>query len=327
MLAEIKLLGRGHRGLTVATTIALCAAFLSEHYSAPVMLFALLIGMGFHFLAEDEQCKSGLDFASKTLLRLGVALLGFRLSFSDVAGQGWEPIALIIALVAMTILSGLVLAPLFKRTTQFGLLTGGAVAICGASAALAISAAMPKNKNLEQNTLFTVIAVTALSTIAMVLYPLLFALLGFNDAEVGFLIGVTIHDVAQVVGAGYSVSDTAGDVATLTKLQRVLLLPVAILCITIGYCNKAEGRIRVPFFVIMFGVFVAVNSLGIMPAPLVEIMVEASRWLLIIAIAALGVKTSLKAMFNLGSRHIVLVCMQTVLLLGAAIILVRFINI
>lgn len=319
MFSIFKPLAGGYSGLALAVTIALCAGFLSEHYGAPVMLFALLVGMAFNFLADHPKCAGGITFASKSLLRMGVALLGFRLSIGDVTAQGWEPVAVIIALVALTLASGALLAPLFNRKIAFGILTGGATAICGASAALAISAVMPKRDNLERDTLFTVVAVTTLSTVAMVLYPLLFSVLGFNDEQAGFLIGATIHDVAQVVGAGFSISDEAGNVATLTKLQRVLLLPVVILAILIA-TRKSDGeRVGIPLFVVAFIVFMLINSTGLLPSAVVAFFVEASRWMLIIAIAALGVKTSLGAMVNLGGNHIALVVAQTVLLLVAAI--------
>lgn len=319
MFSIFKPLAGGYSGLALAVTIALCAGFLSEHYGAPVMLFALLVGMAFNFLADHPKCAGGITFASKPLLRMGVALLGFRLSIGDVTAQGWEPVAVIIALVALTLASGALLAPLFKRKIAFGILTGGATAICGASAALAISAVMPKRDNLERDTLFTVVAVTTLSTVAMVLYPLLFSVLGFNDEQAGFLIGATIHDVAQVVGAGFSISDEAGNVATLTKLQRVLLLPVVILAILIA-TRKSDGeRVGIPLFVVAFIVFMLINSTGLLPPAVVAFFVEASRWMLIIAIAALGVKTSLGAMVNLGGNHIALVVAQTVFLLVAAI--------
>ncbi len=319
MFSIFKPLAGGYSGLALAVTIALCAGFLSEHYGAPVMLFALLVGMAFNFLADHPKCAGGITFASKSLLRIGVALLGFRLSLSDVTAQGWEPVAVIIGLVALTLISGALLAPLFKRKIAFGILTGGATAICGASAALAISAVMPKRDNLERDTLFTVVAVTTLSTVAMVLYPLLFSVLGFNDEQAGFLIGATIHDVAQVVGAGFSISDEAGNVATLTKLQRVLLLPVVILAILLA-TRKSDGEgVGIPLFVIAFIVFMLINSTGVLPPAIVSFFVEASRWMLITAIAALGVKTSLGAMVNLGGNHIALVVAQTIFLLVAAI--------
>ena len=96
---------------------------------------------------------------------------------------------------------------------------------------------------MERNTLFTVVAVTTLSTVAMIAYPILFAWLGLDDRQSGFLIGATIHDVAQVVGAGYSVSEEAGEIATIVKLLRVALLPVLLL-IVIGVLSSPRGRAR-----------------------------------------------------------------------------------
>jgi uncharacterized membrane protein YadS len=121
-------------------------------------------------------------------------------------------------------------------------MTGGAVAICGASATLAIAAVIPHNDKTERNVLFTVVAVTTLSTVAMVLYPVLFGLLGIDDREIGFLIGATIHDVAQVVGAGYSVSDRAGDAATVVKLMRVAMLPVVLMAIVLTLRATSAGK-------------------------------------------------------------------------------------
>lgn len=195
-------------GFLLACLVAAAARFLSEHYGAPAMLMALLIGMAFNFLADHPKTAAGLEATSTSLLRLGVALLGFRLSLADLSELGWRSFAVVVGLMVATILFGLALSPLLKRRWRFGLLTGGSVAICGASAALAISAILPKSKQLEQDALFTVVAVTALSTLAMIFYPALFTMLGMNDAEAGFMIGATVHDVAQVVGAGYSVSDT-----------------------------------------------------------------------------------------------------------------------
>ncbi len=308
------------RGILLAATIAAAAVFLSEHYGAPSMLFALLIGMAFNFLAEDPACKPGIQFASTTLLRIGVALLGLRLSLADMAELGLVPVAGVVGLVTLTILTGLAIAPLLGRAWRFGLLTGGAVAICGASAALAIAAILPKTDQSERDTLFTVIGVTALSTIAMIAYPIIFRLLGFTDTEAGFLIGATIHDVAQVVGAGYSISDTAGDIATFVKLQRVALLPVvliAVLLLTRG--SGGGGSVKLPWFVVAFVVLVLVNSTGFIPPPVGALTSDVSRYLLVIAIAGLGVKTSLKTMIEVGPRHAVVIVGETLVLLAGAV--------
>ncbi len=310
--------GRLSRGLLLAATIAAAAGFLGAHYGAPAMLFALLIGMAFNFLAEESAIKPGIDFASKTVLRIGVALLGLRLTASDVVGLGAAPVLGVVALVALTIGAGQVVSRLLGRGWRFGLLTGGSVAICGASAALAIAAVLPRDAKFERDTLFTVVAVTTLSTVAMVAYPLLFAALDATEAEIGFLIGATIHDVAQVVGAGYSVSETAGDVAVLTKLQRVALLPVVLIAIVAARRSEGE-RAALPWFVVAFVALMAANSLGLAPEALRDAASEGSRAMLLCAIAALGVRTSIKALAELGGRYVAVVVLETLILLAAAI--------
>jgi uncharacterized membrane protein YadS len=107
---------------------------------------------------------------------------------------------------------------------EFGILAGGAVAICGASAALAVSSVLPKSETLEQNTILVIIGVATLSSLAMIGYPILAAQLGLADISAGLFFGGSIHDVAQVLGAGYAISEDAGEVATVTKLLRVALL-------------------------------------------------------------------------------------------------------
>lgn len=316
------------RGLLLVGLVATSARFLSDHYHAPVMLFTLLIGIAFNFLAEDARFQPGVEFASKRLLRVGVALLGFRLSLSDVASLGAPSLLGLAGLVAATIGFGVALAPLLGRRWSFGLLTGGAVAICGASAALAIAAVLPRRDDLERDTLFTVVAVTSLSTLAMVVYPVLFRTLGLDAAQSGFLIGATIHDVAQVVGAGYSISERAGDLATLVKLGRVLLLPVVLGVVIVMNRSGAasSAQIQLPGFVLAFMAFVLMSSTGLAPQGLRDLASLLSQWLLIAAIAALGVKTSLKAMFDLGPRHILLVVGETLFLLVAALGVDRLVN-
>jgi uncharacterized integral membrane protein (TIGR00698 family) len=215
--------GRGLApGLSVAVLVAMAAQFLSDHYGAPAMLMAILIGLAFHFLSDDPRTAAGLAFASTTVLRLGVALLGLRVSYDMVAALGPLHLLIVIAGVAATILFGLGLARLMRQTTAFGFLTGGSVAISGASAAMAISAILPPSPDRERNPSFAVISVTLMSTLAMVLYPILASRLGLDATTSGLLLGATIHNVAQVAGAGFSVSAETGEIATVFKLIRVV---------------------------------------------------------------------------------------------------------
>lgn len=317
---------RYYPGLLLAIVIAITAQFFSEHYGGPVMLFALLLGIAFHFVTEAPKCSTGIDFAASKFLRVGIALLGVRITFADLSSLGLAPILIVLSLIVMIILSGIVISKLFKRNIRFGILTGCSVAICGASAALAVSSVLKQDKQLERDVLFTVITVTILSTIAMVIYPIIFNQIGFDDISSGALIGATIHDVAQVVGAGYSISPEAGDTATYIKLLRVGSLPLVIVILASIYKTKGTSVASVfPWFALAFALILTANSMGYIPEWLREILDHTSRWLLVIAISALGVKTSLKTMTELGPMHFAVIIIETLILLGVAIFAWKYI--
>lgn len=305
-------------GISVALLVAATATFLSEHYTAPVMLYALLLGTAMGFLADDERTRAGIAFASKGLLRTGVALLGLRIAWGQVMALGWPPVVMVVLLVVVTIAASILMARLMGFHPLFGFLSGGATAICGASAAMALSAALPAHDKKEQATLFTIIGVSALSTMAMVAYPMIARLVGLDHHQAGIFIGATIHDVAQVVGAGYAISPETGDTATIVKLLRVaMLLPVILCAGQITRASAAPGSAKppiLPWFVVGFVALVVLNSLVTLPPVVTATGNELSRWCLVTSIAAIGMKTRLGDLVKLGFRPIVLMLAETVLL-------------
>ena len=312
-------------GLAVAATGAVAAMFLSEHYHASAMLFALLLGMSLNFLSQEGKCVEGIQLSATTVLRVGIALLGLRISVAQVADLGFATAGLIALSVLATIAIGVLLARLCALNARFGVLTGGAVAICGASAALAIAAVLPRHADSDRDTSFAVIGVTALSTIAMIAYPVVVGALGLDQRDSGVFLGGTIHDVAQVVGAGYGMSKETGDTATIVKLLRVaMLLPVVFLVSLIVRRSAIDrrGTPLLPMFGVAFFALVIVNSLGWVPHALGEVAGELSRWCLVAAIAAIGMKTSLKELSVVGLRPVVLMVLQTVALAGLVAVLI-----
>lgn len=315
-------------GVLIAAIVSVAALSLSEHYGAPVMLFALLMGMAINFLSQEGRCKPGIEFTARQVLRWGVALLGLKITAAQVQAMGWQPVAMVMVSVALTIVFGIVMAKLMGFQAFFGLLSGGSVAICGASAALALSAAFPHHPQKERATLFTVIGVSTLSTIAMVLYPVLVRALGLDPLNAGFFLGGTIHDVAQVVGAGYSIGPETGDAATVVKLMRVaMLVPVIALAawMTLRHHRRqqessvsAVGKRPqlLPWFAVAFVLLVAINSTGWLPKPLVSAGNEASRWFLVAAMAAIGMKTHLKDILTVGWKPVALMVLETLFLAG-----------
>jgi uncharacterized membrane protein YadS len=176
---------------------------------------------------------------------------------------------------------------------------------------------LPNYGEKELDTIFAVISVTVLSTIAMIAYPILADMLFSSDRAAGVFLGATIHDVAQGVGAGYSISEEAGDTATLVKLLRVSLLVPVIIAISVFFATKGStptGALPVPPFVLGFVCLVLIGSSGFIPEHVSEAVLNISRWCLITAIAALGMKTSLKRFTDVGGPAIGLVLGLTVAL-------------
>ena len=314
-------------GTALALVIAGCATFLSEHYTAPVMLYALLLGMAFNFLSAMERTRPGIEFSSKVLLRVGVALLGCRIAWGQVIALGWGPVVMIIAMVIIVMSISVWLAKLMGFNPLFGFLSGGATAICGASAALALSASLPPHEKKEQATLFTVIGVSIFSTLAMIIYPVIVRLTGLNDHQAGIFIGATIHDVAQVVGAGYAISPEAGDTGTIVKLLRVaMLLPVIVCAGFISRRQVSESQERpplLPMFVVAFMVFVAINSIFAIPAVVTNAANSLSHWLLVTSIAAIGMKTRLGDIVKVGVKPVILLLIETVLLAAMVLAIIK----
>lgn len=306
-------------GILASAVLAAAAAFLSQHYGAPVMLLALLLGMAMNFLSDEGACVPGIEFTARTVLRIGVALLGLRITLLQIAALGWQPVALVLLSVALTIGTAIVAARLLGFRAGFGLLSGGATAICGASAALAIAAALPNHPLKERATLFTVLGVSALSTLAMIAYPMLAQVAGLDSREAGVFLGATIHDVAQVVGAGYSMSAETGDVATVVKLLRVaMLLPVIVVTVVSYRRSGAQPGAKrpplLPGFAIVFVALVALNSFNAIPSTVAAFGSDVSRWCLVAAVAALGTKTRLRELADIGFKPVALMVGETTFL-------------
>jgi uncharacterized integral membrane protein (TIGR00698 family) len=304
-------------GIMVCVVIALAATFLSEHFGGPQLLYALLIGLAFHFLITHPRITVGVDFCSRSVLRCGVALLGARITLGQISHLGVST-ALVIAIALVgTIAFGLLLSHCLRKTPAQGLLTGGAVAICGASAALAISSVLPQSRENERFTLVVVVGVTVLSTLAMVIYPFTVHWLAMTPQAAGIFLGGTIHDVAQVVAAGMMLGTQAGDTATVVKLFRVLLLMPVVLVIVIAYRKHPDVQVSdqdvplIPGFLVAFIVLVLLATLGMIQPFVAKTAGDVSRGLLVTAIAAAGIKTNFEDLAKLGWQPVAMLVGET----------------
>ncbi len=308
-------------GIIVAVTIAIAAKFLSNNYQVPAMLMAILIGMSLNFLSEEGKCVYGLNFSSKNILYLGIILLGTRIDFENILSINQNVIFLVIFGVILTILFSILLLRMFGFQYRFGILIGGAIAICGASAAMAVSSVLPKDDKSNERLTFVVLGVTIISTFCMILYPIISNFMNMDEKSSGIFFGATIHDVAQVVGAGFTVSDFTGETATLIKLFRVTLLFPVVLCISlVSYKFKLINDVDkktplVPYFIIIFIFVVVINSFNLIPNDIKFLSNELSSWFLLIAIAAVGTKTRLQNLKIIGFLPIFSMVLITIFLM------------
>ena len=325
------------RSLAPGIALALCLAgvasllepVVAHAIPLPALVIALIVGIWLHPVAARPVFASGLRFCVSKVLRVAVALLGLRVSLGDIAALGAASALIVVVAMAATILAGVLLARVLRLSNAFGALAGAATAVCGASAALATQSVLPDYKGKEADTVFVIVGVNLLSTIAMLAYPPLAQALGFGDQLTGVMLGGTIHDVAQVVGAGFSVSDTTGAAAVIVKLFRVLLLLPVILAIGYAFARATSApgapaaKVPMPVFAFGFLLLCLLNSLvpaipgaAAIYAPVKSAAGLMSTWGLLLAIAALGLGTSATAITRLGWRHVVLLTGTTLVILA-----------
>jgi uncharacterized integral membrane protein (TIGR00698 family) len=321
-------------GLVLSALVAIAAVTTAPLVAGlapiPAMVIALLIGIALNPLARRPLFQPGIVFCLKVLLRWAVALLGLRIALGEIAALGLSTAILVIVSMAVTLAAGFLLARAFALEQGYGALAGAGTAVCGASATLATSIVLPDYKGKETDVAFVVVAVNALSTVAMVLYPLICVWFGFDPQTTGVMLGATIHDVAQVVGAGYAVSEPTGNTAVIVKLFRVFLMLPLVLVVGWLFARRtvatAAARIPIPVFALVFVGLCVLNSIAaafpaVTPAfaRIKAPLIEASTWGLLIAISALGLGTSLTAIAALGWRHIATVIGTTLVILVVVI--------
>jgi uncharacterized integral membrane protein (TIGR00698 family) len=307
-------------GLAVTGIAALAAGYVAQNYGAPLMLMGLLFGLAFNFANSDERLQPGLAFASKSLLRWGIILLGFQITFAEIVSLGPGPFAAIACIVALVILSAVAAARTVRLSAPFGLLCGGAVAICGASAALAFASMLGEKRISQAQLTLCLVGIAAASAAAMSLYPGIATLLGYTDAQAGFVMGAAIHDVAQSLGAGYSISPGAGETATIVKLTRVgLLVPALAIAsfIVAGERSAGGDGNRFPLFVLGFLAVAGVNSMIAMPEAWRAHAGQAAHAMLLAAVVATGIRSPMQLLLRQGWRVSIPVIFAT-LVAGAA---------
>lgn len=316
------------RGLAPGVAVALAGMAVAIWTSRLVpalnpMLVAIVLGavLG-NSIRLPPGVGAGLAFSARTLLRVGIALLGLQLLFGDIAALGWQVIALVVVIVGLGIAGTVILGGALGLGWTQRLLIACGFSICGAAAVAAVDSVTEAD---EEEVLTAVTLVVIFGTAMILAVPLLSSALHLSDTAAGMWAGGSIHEVAQVVAAGGAIGGTALGVATVVKLARVLLLAPVVTAISIhrrrlaGAGGHATRPPMVPAFVVAFIACVCVRSSGILPEGILDAASLAQTVLLTCAMFALGVGVRVATMRRVGARPVVLAAASTVWVAGIAL--------
>ncbi|MDQ2877763.1 MAG: putative sulfate exporter family transporter [Pseudomonadota bacterium] len=308
-------------GLAIVAAGTLAAGFLSDHYGVPLTLMSLLIGLALNFLSADARLTPGLAFASRSLLRWGIVLVGVRITFGQILALGPVALVCVIVIVALTMGAGILAARRLGFDSAFGTLAGGAVAICGASAAMALATTLGEKRTSQAQLTLVLVGISAMSASAMMLYPLVAHALHMTDLKAGFMLGASIHDVAQALGAGYSYSNGAGQIAAIVKLTRVALLAPVLTVVAMFLGKDAGGakQVGLPWFVVGFFVLAGVNSFGVIPDIVSTGAEKAAAALLAAAVTATAIRSPLSQLLEAGPRPLFVILASTLMAFALAL--------
>ncbi len=303
-------------GLVLIAAIACASEYLATlpvintlGLSALTIAIVLGIVIGNTFFGKiSTYTNTGVDFSKNNLLRLGIIFYGFRITFQQISSVGLEGLFTAIIIVASTFILALFLgAKLFKLDKQTVMLIGAGSSICGAAA---VMAAEPVVKGQAHKVSVAVATVVVFGTMAMFLYPLLFPYLHLSEQAYGVFAGSTIHEVAQVVVAGNAISPEAASAAVIEKMLRVMLLAPFLMVLSFGLSKKGKNanktKITIPWFAVFFILVVLFNSLISLPSQMITLINGLDTFLLTMAMAALGVRTSFGAIRQAGAKPLLL---------------------
>lgn len=310
-------------GLAIAASIAAVAfvvEYLIKNNTAgvvsplviAVVLGALISNLG---LLPDE-CRVGLGFAARNLLRLGIVLLGLQLSFSQVRELGAPGLVLVIVVVAATFTGTQWLGKKMGLSPGLSLLVATGFSICGASA---IAAMRPVSDADDDDMAYAIALVTICGTLAIFLLPAIGEIIGFSGAQFGSWVGASVHDVAQTVATAASGNDDAQDAAIVVKLTRVILLAPLVAAVSftlrrkLSHTNITDSKTQkaklppiVPLFIIGFIAAISINSSFNLPSELVSNVKWLEKSLLACALAGLGAGVDIKKLRRVGTRPLAL---------------------
>ena len=322
-------------------TLFSCAAFyigdmdFVKSLSLSPMIVGIVLGMLYANSLRNnlpDTWVPGIQFCSKRVLRFGIILYGFRLTFQNVLDVGLPAILIDAIVVTLTICGGVLVGKLLKMDKDIALLASVGSGICGAAAVLGAESAI---KAKPYKTAVAVSTVVIFGTLAMFVYPVLYrnGVFDLNPQQMGIYTGSTVHEVAHVVGAGNAMGPEVSNSAIIVKMIRVMMLVPVLLVISFFMMRAAmksgEGssrdKINMPWFAILFLVVIAFNSFDLLPAGLVDFINTFDTFLLTMAMTALGAETSIDKFRKAGFKPFVLAFILFIWLMGGGYCLAKYV--
>jgi uncharacterized integral membrane protein (TIGR00698 family) len=325
-------------GLALAGAIAAAAMWGAgldslQHLGISALTLAIVLGIVLGntvFPRIAPYSGEGVDFARARLLRLGIVLYGFRVTFQEIGNIGWAGVLIDVLVIGATFTLALQLGTrVFGLDRQTAMLIGAGSAICGAAAVMATE---PVVRGQAHKVSVAVATVVIFGTLGMFTYPLLYPYLHLSDTAYGLYAGSTIHEVAQVVVAGRAVSEAAASAAVIEKMLRVMMLAPFLVILGSRLDGGEQGsvaskpRIAVPWFAVLFIGAAGLNSLHLLPPAAVQAILQLDTVLLAMAMAALGLRTHAGAIRQAGARPILLASVLFVFLMGGGYLINRLVG-
>ncbi len=317
-----------------------CAAFyigdaqFFKDISFSPMIIGIILGMLYANSLRNnlpETWVPGIQFCSKRILRIGIILYGFRLTFQDIVNVGVSGIVIDAIVVAVTILGGIAIGRMLKMDSDTALLTSVGSGICGAAAVLGAESTI---RTQPYKTAVSVATVVIFGTLSMFLYPIAYrsGLLDLTPQEMGIYSGATLHEVAHAVGAGNAMGGEIANVAIIVKMIRVMLLVPVLLILGFWVARRksgdnateGKGKVNIPWFAVGFLLVIGFNSFDLLPAALVDTINYIDTFLLTMAMAALGAETSIDKFKKAGAKPFILAACLYVWLLGGGYLLSKY---
>ena len=292
-------------GVAICFAVAGVSVFLEERIPGGLLgasIIALFMGTIINSFFHPKWIKPALKFTSKRILKLAIILLGASLSMGTIVSVGGQTFFVMLFTFAMCFGGGYFIRKLFGLNWKLSNLISAGTGICGGSAVAAIAPVIDAD---DKEIAFALSSTFLFDMVMIALYPLMGKALGMNDIAYGIWAGTSVNDTASVVASGYAFSEAAGDYATMVKLTRTIaIIPTVLVFAWIGTREKkkqlqaASGQKVniwkiVPWFICGFLALAAVNSLGLIPAAMSGTIKSASKFLMVTALAAIGLNTSL----------------------------------